>query len=40
MISKLVEESRRRNYVREVSGGLSGFDLEDANSDGIPDVFQ
>ncbi|MGB4610000.1 MAG: PH domain-containing protein [Saccharofermentanales bacterium] len=40
MLSQLVEEARRRNLVREVSGGLSGFDLEDADSDGIPDVFQ
>jgi len=40
MISKLVEEARKRNLVREISGGLSGFDFEDADADGIPDVFQ
>ncbi len=40
MISKLVEESRKRNLVREISGGLAGYDFEDADSDGIPDVFQ
>lgn len=38
MIAQLVEEARKRNYVRTIDSGLSNY--SDNDGDGIPDIFQ
>lgn len=38
MIAQLVEEARKRNFVRTIDSGISNY--SDNDGDGIPDIFQ
>ncbi|PKK39888.1 hypothetical protein ABB02_00948 [Clostridiaceae bacterium JG1575] len=41
MMVQMVEAARKRNMVREISGGFTpSYDYTDGDGDGIPDIFQ